>query len=153
MTKEELEKEAKRSCIDKTHYCIGGFGGNAYCEGYIDGAEPREKRIEELEHELENERKLNEEIKVRFVKCNTCTPDMKEKCLMFNENLCEGERCEELVDLMALVSKNDLQKENEQLKEKNRQLSNEVEDLTAYCNQIGKIKTDVLKLFEHIVAR
>lgn len=66
--------------------------------------------------ELEQEKKLNEEIKVRFVKCNTCTPDMKEKCLMFNENLCEGERCEELVDLMALVNKNDLQKENEQLK-------------------------------------
>ena len=67
--------------------------------------------------ELEQEKKLNEEIKVRFVKCNTCTPDMKEKCLMFNENLCEGERCEELIDLMALVNKNDLQKENEQLKQ------------------------------------
>ena len=67
--------------------------------------------------ELEQEKKLNEEIKVRFVKCNTCTPDMKEKCLMFNENLCEGERCEELIDLMALVSKSDLQKENEQLKQ------------------------------------
>lgn len=58
-----------------------------------------------LEAELETEKKLNAEIKARFVKCNTCTPDMKEKCLMFNENLCEGERCEELVDLMALVDK------------------------------------------------
>lgn len=67
--------------------------------------------------ELEQEKKLNEEIKVRFVKCNTCTPDMKEKCLMFNENLCEGERCEELIDLMALVNKSDLQKENDQLKD------------------------------------
>lgn len=47
----------------------------------------------------------------------------------------------------------ELEKENEELKEKNRQLNNEVEDLTAYCNQIGKIKTDVLKLFEHIVAK
>ncbi len=57
MTKEELEKEAEKSCIDKTHYCIGGFGGNAYCEGYIDSAEPREKRIAELEaqnKELQN---------------------------------------------------------------------------------------------------
>ena len=40
-----------------------------------------------------------------------------------------------------------------ELKEENRQLKNEVEDLTGYCNQIGKIKTGVLKLFEHIVAR
>ena len=57
-----------------------------------------------LQKELEREKKLNEEIKVRFVKCNTCTEDMKKKCLMFSENLCEGERCEELVDLMALVN-------------------------------------------------
>lgn len=65
------------------------------------------KRITDLERELEQEKKLNAEIKARFVKCNTCTPDMKEKCLMFNENLCEGERCEELVDLMSLVNKRD----------------------------------------------
>lgn len=63
--------------------------------------------IKELSKELEIERKLNAEIKARFVKCNTCTPDMKEKCPMFHENLCEGERCEELVDLMSLVEKRD----------------------------------------------
>ena len=61
----------------------------------------------ELRNELLKEKKLNEEIKVRFVKCNTCTDEMKDKCLMFSENLCSGERCEELVDLMALVSKSD----------------------------------------------
>lgn len=64
-------------------------------------------KIKDLEKELEHERSLNAEIKARFVKCNTCTPDMKDKCLMFNENLCEGERCEELVDLMSLVNKRD----------------------------------------------
>lgn len=74
-------------------------------------------KYKEVKHELEQERKLNAEIKARFVKCNTCTDEMKSKCLMFSENLCEGERCEELVDLMALVSKSDLQKENEQLKQ------------------------------------
>lgn len=63
------------------------------------------EQITKLEKELEAERKLNAEIKARFVKCNTCTPDMKEKCPMFHENLCEGERCEELVDLMSLVEK------------------------------------------------
>ena len=45
------------------------------------------------------------------------------------------------------------EKRIEELEEENRQLRNEVEDLTAYCNQIGKIKTGVLKLFEHVVAR
>lgn len=40
-----------------------------------------------------------------------------------------------------------------ELKEENRQLRDEVQDLRAYCEQIGKIKTGVLKLFEHIVAR
>lgn len=63
------------------------------------------KYIAELETQLNNERELNKEIKARFVKCNTCTEEMKEKCLMFSENLCNGERCEELVDLMSLVDK------------------------------------------------
>lgn len=61
--------------------------------------------VENLEKELKNEHKINEEIKARFVKCNTCTQEMKDKCLMFTENLCEGERCEELVDIMSLVEK------------------------------------------------
>ena len=64
-------------------------------------------KIQQLQKELEAERKLNAEIKARFVKCNTCTDEMKDKCLMFSENLCGGERCEELVDLMSLVSKNE----------------------------------------------
>ena len=63
------------------------------------------KYISELEVQLNNERELNKEIKSRFVKCNTCTEEMKSKCLMFSENLCNGERCEELVDLMSLVDK------------------------------------------------
>ena len=47
----------------------------------------------------------------------------------------------------------ELEKENAELKEENRQLKNEVEDLRAYCNQIGKVKTEVLKAFENILAR
>lgn len=76
-----------------------------------------EKRIEDLEQDLKHEQDLNAEIKARFVKCNTCTPDMKEKCLMFNENLCEGERCEELVDLMSLVNKRDTDDKLDKAKE------------------------------------
>lgn len=79
-------------------------------------------RIEELEKELEVEKKLNAEIKARFVKCNTCTDDMKSKCLMFSENLCEGERCEELVDLMSLVSKSELEENLTKAKELIRDL-------------------------------
>ena len=75
-------------------------------------------KIKDLEKELEAEKKLNEEIKVRFVKCNTCTDEMKNKCLMFSENLCEGDRCEELVDLMELINKSDLQRENAELRKK-----------------------------------
>ena len=72
--------------------------------------------------ELEAEKKLNAEIKARFVKCNTCTDEMKSKCLMFSESLCQGERCEELVDLMGLISKSELEKENAELKERNAEL-------------------------------
>ena len=87
------------------------------CQDLSDKFDYQVKQVMKLENELEKERNLNTEIKARFVKCNTCTDEMKSKCLMFSENLCEGERCEELIDLMALVNKSDLQKENEQLKE------------------------------------
>ena len=73
--------------------------------------------IQELKKELEQEKKLNAEIKARFVKCNTCTEEMKSKCLMFSENLCEGERCEELIDLMSLVEKRDHDDKLEKAKE------------------------------------
>ena len=63
-----------------------------------------QKYNEEVLDELQKERELNAEIKARFVKCNMCTDEMKGKCLMFSENLCSGERCNELVDLMTLIN-------------------------------------------------
>ena len=74
MTKEEIRQEAKRSCVDKSHYCIGGIGGDAYCEGYIAAAAPREKqlrekdkRIIELEEKLDLDlQKENEELKEKL---------------------------------------------------------------------------------------
>lgn len=71
--------------------------------------------------------------------CKNCGYGLKESCGDFEKIICtyeEGE-CVKITEL-----------ENE-----NRQLRNEVQDLTAYCNQIGKIKTGVFKLFEHIVAK
>ena len=81
-------------------YCTGNVIVSNICKDAVIA-------VDFLLKELEKERKLNAEIKARFVKCNTCTPDMKDKCPMFHENLCEGERCEELVDLMSLVEKRD----------------------------------------------
>lgn len=104
MIKEELKEKAEGlldkivSKFDPPMGCSEGFGYSGVVDYMVQFAEPFEK-------ELEKERKINEEIKARFVKCNTCTQEMKDKCLMFTENLCEGERCEELVDLMSLVEK------------------------------------------------
>lgn len=90
--------------------CADENAGRQYCTGNVivsNICKDTVIAINYLQEELKKEKKLNEEIKVRFVKCNTCTPDMKEKCPMFSENLCEGERCEELVDLMALINDSD----------------------------------------------
>ena len=96
-------KSSLLKCADENagkHYCTGNIVVPNICKDTVIA-------IDYLLKELEKEKKLNEEIKIRFVKCNICTPDMKDKCLMFNESLCEGERCEELVDLMSLVNKRD----------------------------------------------
>lgn len=55
MTKEEeLEKEANQSYLDNTDNMQWDAEGNFdYVRGYLNGAEPREKKIEELEQELE----------------------------------------------------------------------------------------------------
>ena len=143
------------------HAINGGRGSGKSIRILVDVFE---NNIKELEKQLADERKLNEEIKSRFVKCNTCTQEMKDKCLMFTENLCEGERCEELVDLMALVEKNDLQTKYELLGERCNQLLKDKGDLmdansrllsqTAAATkriieleqQIEKVKTDIEKL-------
>ena len=86
MTTDELKKEAERKCVDDTHYCIGGFGGNAYCEGYLAGAEPREKRIAELEKEnaeLDSQKNRNKY-------CYSCV-NATEKCFR-NEIGCPCEK-------------------------------------------------------------
>ena len=72
-----------------------------------------------VKKELEEEKKLNAEIKARFVKCNTCTDEMKSMCIMFTENICECERCEELIDIVSLVNKSDLERKIEELEKAN----------------------------------
>lgn len=62
-------------------------------------------KICELERQLKAEKSINEYFKARFVKCSTCTSEDKEKCLMFSEHFCEGERCTEYIDLEGLLDK------------------------------------------------
>lgn len=68
---------------------------------------------------------------------------------------CEVERKQIMVHFEKgyLASAEPREKQIAELEEENRYLRDEIEDLTAYCDQIGKIKTGVLKLFEHIVAK
>jgi len=146
MTKEELKKEAD-DYADKHAFRVPYDGSNKFYddvdfkasrEGYLAGAEPREKRIEELEKE-------NAILKGR-------TEEFEKQILgLLYKYESVYKRFPDLKDAMSEAER--VLKENTELKEENRQLANEVEDLNGYCNQIGKIKTDVLKLFEHIVAR
>ena len=120
--------------------------------------------IDELEKDLEKERRLNEEIKVRFVKCNTCTPEMKDKCLMFNENLCEGERCEELVDIMSLLDKRDtddkisqleielknLNSRNNKLEEDNYNLNSNLNEVTDQLETASKLLRNIVEVYPEI---
>lgn len=91
--------------------------------------------------ELEAEKQLNAEIKARFVKCNTCTDEMKSKCLMFSESLCQGERCEELVDLMGLISKSELEKENTELKKELQKWKDEWQEQVQKATDEGYVRT------------
>lgn len=106
----------------------------AECDLAIEGRDVKIK-------ELEAEKKLNAEIKARFVKCNTCTDEMKSKCLMFSENLCEGERCEELVDLMGLISNSELEKENANLKEELKKWKDEWQEQVQKATDEGYART------------
>ena len=95
-----------------------------YNQSYVN---KQQKRIAELE----------EKISI-LLSCNSC-PDNK-----------GGLLCQKEYEDKCLAQKIQYIKE---LKEENRQLKDEVEDLSSYCNQIGKVKTEVLKTFEHIVAK
>ena len=59
MIKEELEKEAEKNILNLKNNSIKVSGkpfqinNGDYIQGYLDGAEPREKRIAELEAQIE----------------------------------------------------------------------------------------------------
>lgn len=86
MTKEELKKEAEEKGFEyipksKSNE-LARFSRKGYVDGYIDGAEPREKRIEELEQQIEkmkccqnckNEGDYKEPYRYGTGWCNICT--------------------------------------------------------------------------------
>lgn len=98
--------------------------------------------------EMDKTNKLKQEVEEYLAKDYCC--EFKKECKDGIRTKCAAYEAKLYLILRFVESK---EKRIEELKEENRQLKNEVEDLTAYCNQIGKIKTGVLKLFEHIVAR
>lgn len=61
----------------------------------------------QLRKELKEGRKRWAYYEARFVECNTCSSEDKEKCLMFSEMLCEGDRCKTLIDLEQLINVED----------------------------------------------
>ena len=71
MIKEELEKEAEKY-LKKKNYTSGyiGYFASGYCkQSYIDSAEPREKRIAELEAQIE---KLIDFVLSKTECCDVC---------------------------------------------------------------------------------
>ena len=60
MSKDELKKEAREWSFRKKYAYGYAYTFEQVINAYIEGAEPREKRIEELELELEREKKLNQ---------------------------------------------------------------------------------------------
>ena len=105
-TKNKLESLLKQLLDRKvlSSWQYNGVYSYEYSKIYSSICDYQDK-TKRLEKELEKERKINEYIKARFVLCNTCTDEERKKCLMFTEGLCEGERCEQIVDLEALLDK------------------------------------------------
>jgi hypothetical protein len=101
MTKEELEKEAEVYADDKKH-----FDGQAQLyivDGYLAGAEPREKRIAELEKE-------NAELKESgSVICDRLSERIDETVELKNENIGlknQFTKAKELLERLLITSCN-----------------------------------------------
>ena len=71
MAKEELEKEAEKKYFNHKFSDFQGFyNRHYYYLGYLDSAEPREKRIAELEKE---NAELKDKLEILISVGNTCT--------------------------------------------------------------------------------
>ena len=126
MDKEELRKEAQESYIKllRQNNCGQDYNCEIYNDGYIAGAESREKRIAELE----------EKISV-LLSCKKC-PDNKGGyiCQKEYENKCLAQKIQYIKEL---------QEENAELEEKNIELLGK---LTFTENALNNAKAQIEKM-------
>lgn len=70
----------------------------------VDGYEHQKNSGEpDYKKMYEEEKQINAYIKARFVKCNQCSDEKKEKCVLYKVT-CNGEKCTELIDLEGLIN-------------------------------------------------
>ena len=85
MTKEELEKEAEEKCFNHEMADFQGFyNRHYYCLGYLESAEPREKRIAELEKE---NAEVKDKLEILIAVGNTCTKGLNKQLTKAKELL------------------------------------------------------------------
>ena len=128
MTKEELKQEAEEKYFNHEMADFQGFyNRHYYYLGYLDSAEPREKRIAELEKE-------NAELdcqKNRNKACYSCA-NATERCFK-NEIGCPCEKYKSYKD------------ENAELKNRNSELAGQKASLERWYGEAKKILTKFLE--------
>ena len=139
MTKDEFEKEAEEKYFNHEMADFQGFyPRHYYCLGYLESAEPREKRIAELEKE---NAELQEKISV-LLSCKKC-PENKGGwiCVKEYENKCLSQK---------IVYIKELKKENAELKAFRRDCIKLTEDNVVMAKQRGEIAAQLTKAKEII---
>lgn len=133
MTKEELKQEAEEKYFNHEMADFQGFYNyHYYCLGYLESAEPREKRIEELEKEIaELDCQMN-----RNKACYSCA-NATERCFK-NEIGCPCEKYKSYKD------------ENAELKEQNLILADCITCHSTCKNENVEIKKQLTKAKELI---
>ena len=132
MTKEELDKEAGESWWNDNN-CSGALSTKKiYICGYLAGAKPREKRITELGELLNSTLEENKEIYKKMADLDTALEDCTES----------------LTD--ARIKIKELEKENEELKDKLKNLESVAEVRLAnwqkYEQENAELKAQIEKL-------
>lgn len=128
MTKEELKQEAEEKYFNHKMMEFQGFyNRHYYYLGYLDSAEPREKRIAELEKEIaELDCQKN-----RNKACYSCA-NATERCFK-NEIGCPCEKYKSYKD------------ENAELKNRNSELAGQKASLERWYGEAKKILTKLLE--------
>lgn len=162
MTKEELKQEAEEKYFNHKMMEFQGFyNRHYYYLGYLDSAEPREKRIAELEKEIAE---LEEKISV-LLSCKNCSENKGGWiCVKEYENKCLAQKIEfikelkeEKCELLGIIQGKDkviqeLKKElNSMLVSKNQQLVKAkelIEELSSSLSVVGECEEEECELLD-----